>query len=50
VQAALVVHYLERSADHGVDICGRTVFLVTGERMEEAMKQYRERRLEKPGE
>jgi hypothetical protein len=26
------------------------VFLVTGERMEEAMKQYRERRLENPGE
>jgi phosphate transport system protein len=49
-QAALVVHYLERIADHGVDIGGRTVFLVTGERMEEAMKQYRERRLEKPGE
>ncbi len=50
IRAALVVHYLERIADHGVAIGGRTVFLVTGERMEEAMKQYRERRLEDPGE
>jgi len=50
IRAALIVHYLERIADHGVDIGGRTVFLVTGERMEEAMKQYRERRLDNPGE
>ena len=45
VRAALMVHYLERIADHGVDIGGRTVFLVTGERMESAMLQYRERRI-----
>jgi phosphate transport system protein len=50
VRAALMVHYLERIADHGVDIGGGTVFLVTGERMESAMRQYRERRLEDPGE
>src|SRR5918992_818054 len=36
IRAALVVHYLERIADHGVAIGGRTVFLVTGERMEDA--------------
>jgi phosphate transport system protein len=46
VRAALMVHYLERIADHGVDIGGRTVFLVTGERMESAMRQYRERRID----
>ena len=46
VRAALMVHYLERIADHGVDVGGRTVFLVTGERMESAMRQYRERRIE----
>ena len=46
VRAALIVHYLERIADHGVDIGGRMVFLVTGERMESAMRQYRERRIE----
>ena len=46
VRAALTVHYLERIADHGVDIGRRTVFLVTGERMESAMSQYRNRRLE----
>ena len=46
VRAALMVHYLERIADHGVDVGGRTVFLVTGERMESAMRQYRERRAE----
>jgi phosphate transport system protein len=45
-RAALMVHYLERIADHGVDVGGRTVFLVTGERMESAMRQYRERRIE----
>jgi phosphate transport system protein len=45
-RAALMVHYLERIADHGVDIGGRTVFLVTGERMESAMRQYRERRID----
>ncbi len=50
IRAALVVHYLERIADHGVGIGGRTVFLVTGERMENTMSQYRERRREDPGE
>ena len=50
IRAALLVHYLERIADHGVSIGGRTVFLVTGERMEDAMRQYRERRREDPGE
>jgi len=49
-RAALVVHYLERIADHGVAIGGRTVFLVTGERVEDAMRQYRDRRFEDPGE
>ena len=46
VRAALTVHYLERIADHGVDIGERTVFLVTGERMESAMLQYRNRHLD----
>ena len=50
VRTGLVVHYLERIADHGVDIGGRTVFLVTGERMEDTMSKYRKRRLEDPGE
>jgi phosphate transport system protein len=45
MRAALIVHYLERIADHGVDIGGRTVFLVTGERMEGAMQQYLDRDL-----
>lgn len=45
VRAALMVHYLERIADHGVDLGERTVFLVTGERMESAMRQYRDRDL-----
>ena len=40
MRAALMVHYLERIADHGVDVGGRTVFLVTGERIETAMQQY----------
>ena len=46
VRAALTVHYLERIADHGVDIGERTVFLVTGERMESAMLEYRNRHLD----
>ena len=46
VRAALTVHYLERIADHGVDIGERTVFLVTGERMESALRGYRQRRLD----
>jgi phosphate transport system protein len=46
VRAALNVHYLERIADHGVDIGERTVFLVTGERMESAISQYRNRQID----
>jgi len=45
MRAALIIHYLERIADHGVDIGGRTVFLVTGERIESAMRQYLDREL-----
>jgi phosphate transport system protein len=45
MRAALIVHYLERIADHGVDIGGLTVFLVTGERIESAMQQYIDREL-----
>jgi phosphate transport system protein len=45
MRAALIVHYLERIADHGVDIGGVTVFLVTGERIESAMQQYLDRDL-----
>ena len=43
MRAALTVHYLERIADHGVDVGGSTVFLVTGERIEDAMRQYLDR-------
>jgi len=46
MRAALIVHYLERTADHGVDIGGSTVLLVTGERMEDAMQQYMDRDLQ----
>ena len=45
MRAALMVHYLERIADHGVDIGGGTVFLVTGQRIEDAMQQYMDRDL-----
>jgi phosphate transport system protein len=45
MRAALMVHYLERIADHGVDIGGSTVFLITGERIEDAMQQYVDRDL-----
>src|SRR5215218_4803678 len=45
MRAALMVHYLERISDHGVDIGGSTVFLVTGERIEDAMQQYTDREL-----
>jgi phosphate transport system protein len=45
MRAALMVHYLERISDHGVGIGGSTVFLVTGERIEEAMQQYTDREL-----
>lgn len=46
MRAALMVHYLERIGDHGVSIGGRTVFLVTGERIESAMQQYLNRDIE----
>jgi phosphate transport system protein len=47
MRAALIVHYLERIADHGVDIGERTIFLVSGERIEDAMQQYLEGNLER---
>ncbi|MEJ7840166.1 MAG: phosphate uptake regulator PhoU [Rubrobacter sp.] len=50
MRVALMVHYLERIADHGVDIGGSTVFLVTGERIEDAMRQYLEREIDRDGE
>ena len=40
MRAALIVHYLERISDHGVDIGERTIFLVSGERIEDAMQQF----------
>src|SRR5918998_522184 len=43
MRAALMVHYLERISDHGVDVGGSTVFLVTGQRIEDAMRQYLDR-------
>jgi phosphate transport system protein len=43
MRAALMVHYLERISDHGVDVGGSTVFLVTGERIEDAMRRYLDR-------
>ena len=46
MRAALIVHYLERIADHGVDIGERTIFLVSGERIEDAMQEYLEGTLE----
>src|SRR5919107_1539208 len=45
MRAALMVHYLERISDHGVDVGGSTVFLVTGQRIEDAMQQYLDRDL-----
>ena len=44
-----MVHYLERISDHGVDIGGSTVFLVTGERIEDAMRQYLDRNVDQNG-
>ncbi len=49
MRAALMVHYLERIADHGVDVGGSAVFLVTGERIEDAMRQYLERNVDGEG-
>jgi phosphate transport system protein len=46
MRAALIIHYLERIADHGVDIGERTIFLVSGEQIEDAMQQYLEGNLE----
>jgi phosphate transport system protein len=46
MRAALIVHYLERISDHGVDIGGSTVFLVTGDRMEDTIQQYMGRELD----
>ena len=46
MRAALMVHYLERISDHGVDIGGSAVFLVTGERIEEAMRRYLDRNMD----
>ncbi|HEX6709955.1 MAG TPA: phosphate uptake regulator PhoU [Rubrobacter sp.] len=49
MRAALMVHYLERISDHGVDIGGSAVFLVTGERIEDAMRQYLDRNVDQNG-
>ena len=49
MRAALMVHYLERISDHGVDVGGSTVFLVTGQRIEDAMQQYLDRNVEHDG-
>ena len=46
MRAALIVHYLERISDHGVDIGERTIFLVCGERIEDAMQQYLDRNVD----
>jgi phosphate transport system protein len=43
MRAALIVHYLERISDHGVDIGERTIFLVGGERIEDVMQEYIDR-------
>src|ERR671914_2644773 len=49
IRAALMVHYLERISDHGVDIGGSAVFLVTGQRIEDAMQQYLDRKVDRDG-
>jgi phosphate transport system protein len=49
MRAALMVHYLERISDHGVDVGGSTVFLVTGQRIEDAMQQYLDRNVDYDG-
>src|ERR671915_351902 len=49
MRAALMVHYLERISDHGVDIGGSAVFLVTGQRIEDAMRQYLDRDVDYDG-
>jgi phosphate transport system protein len=45
MRAALIAHYLERIADHGVGIGGHTVFMVTGERIEDVRQRYIDREL-----
>ena len=49
MRAALMVHYPERISDHGVDIGGSAVFLVTGQRIEDAMQQYLDRNVDHDG-
>src|SRR5215216_5700076 len=49
MRAALMVHYLERISDHGVDVGGSAVFLVTGQRIEDAMQQYLDRNVDHDG-
>jgi phosphate transport system protein len=49
MRAALMVYYLERISDHGVDIGGSAVFLVTGQRIEDAMQQYLDRNVDHNG-
>ncbi len=49
MRAALMVHYLERISDHGVDVGGSAVFLVTGQRIEDAMQQYLDRNVDYDG-
>src|SRR5919107_42191 len=49
MRAAPMVHYLERISDHGVDVGGSTVFLVTGQRIEDAMQQYLDRNVDYDG-
>jgi phosphate transport system protein len=49
MRAALIVHYLERISDHGVDVGGSAVFLVTGQRIEDAMQQYLDRNVDSDG-
>ena len=50
MRAAVMVHYLERISDHGVDVGGSAVFLVTGQRIEDAMQQYLDRNVDYDGE
>ena len=49
MRAALMVHYLERISDHGVDVGGSAVFLVTGQRIEDVMQQYLDRNVDYDG-